>query len=487
MRYIVLSLALAACSGHARDVEHVPAPEEGPATDSEPIRPGSTGGDRIGERVPSPAPPAPLTPVPTYPPYPSPPAPAVSPPPTVNPGISEKWKAKVGLTTYRSTIHFFDGKVVVNSNGDGWKDQNDPLDGIHILDASSGASTLHISPPGTDEKDANGVALTKDFLVFGTDQDLLYKVDWTGSVLWQAQLAGDVEAAPALADFNGDTILDVAVGSEGGLFYTLNGKNGKTLKQVKATAGYYNSPAFVGAAALHDVTGDGVADIFVPSRDGQFRAIDGKKGKILWKHVGGSGMHGSPIVVDTDADGTMEVVFTESYSHVWCAHAKTGSIEWDIELTNPDGGIEGLFGPVGWYPDASCVLISTAWWASHEGVYCLSGSTGQILWRYDHYKRNISSGAAIGDIDGKPGEEAVVGTESGEVLALSSSGQVAWSQALGGPLECTPTIADIDADGLNEVLASANNGTLYAFDTPGKAPASIGYHRGSPHNTGVLP
>ena len=503
MRLIILTLALAACSGPGKESGHVQRPAgETPEAEAEPTAPASSG-ERIGERTPAPPAVSPYAPPPLQWTVPPTAVPGVWPPPVVaahapypttslpagpapNPGISEKWKTEVGLTTYKSTIHYFDGKIVVGSNGDGWKDTSDPLDGVHILDPK-GKTIKQIVPPGTDEKDANGVALTKDHLFFGTDQEILYKTDWSGAVQWSAKLKGDVEAAPALADLNGDTVLDVAVGSEGGFFYTIDGKNGKTLDKVKAASGGYGATGFLGAAALFDVTGDGVADAFVPCRDDVFRAIDGKKGKILWTHSGTSGMHGAPIIVDADGDGSMEVVFTESYSDVYCADAKTGSVKWKATLENPDGGIEGLFSPVGWFPDASCALVSTAWWGSHEGVYCLAGDTGQITWRYGHPKRNITSGAVIGDIDGKPGAEAVIGTEGGQVVALDAQGVPVWSQTLGGSIECTPTLADIDGDGLTEVLAAASNGSLYAFDTPGKAPPVIGYHRVDPTNSGVMP
>jgi hypothetical protein len=406
--------------------------------------------------------------------------------PSVKVKPNEAWKTTVGMTTYKTTIHFYDGKIVLGSNGLGWKDTSDGQDGVYILDAKTGNLMDQIVPPGGDEKDVNGVALTKDAIFFGTDQGVLYKTDWKGKVLWKTLVSGDVEAAPALADLNGDGVLDAVVGSEGGVFYAVSGKKGKVLWTIKAGKSYYGATGFLGAAALYDADGDGVDDVFVPSRDEVFRALGGKNGKLLWQHQGTSSMHGAPIIVDADGDGKMEVVFTECYSDVYCANAATGSIEWKATLQNPDGGIEGLFSPVGWYPDAACVLVATAWWGAQEGVYCIGGKDGKTKWRYNEPQKNISSGAVIGDIDGKPGAEVVFGTEAGAVVALDASGQTVMEHPLGGPVECTPTLADVDGDGLIEIIAAANNGSLYLLETPGQAPPVIGYHRGDPQNRGNL-
>lgn len=400
--------------------------------------------------------------------------------------VSERWRARIGLTTYRSTIHFFNNKIIVNSNGSSWKDSNDPDGGIYIIEPLTGSIIKQIVPPGSGEKDCNGVALNNDDIVFGTDQGIVYTVDWNGKVLWQRELKGDIEAAPALSDLNGDKILDIVTGSEEGILYALNGKDGEIIWEAQAGYGAYDQTGFVATAAFFDATGDGIDDIFIPSRDEVFRVINGKTGKIIWSYKGDSGMHGTPIIVDVDNDGNPEVIFTESYSTVYCADARTGTIKWNTTLKHPGFGIEGLFSPVGWFPDAKCILVATAWWRQNEGVYCLSALDGKIKWRYEEPTHNITSGFVIGDVDGKPGAEAVFGTESGKVIALDKDGNLVWTYMTGGPIECTPTLADIDGDGLIEVIAASNDGFLYAIATPGKAPAVINYHRGSPQNNGNL-
>ncbi len=489
---LLVTAVLAGCPAR-RPASHAPGATEEILTTTGKGKSFENEDPRVGERElwPNPPPLVPYSGGPSTPPMavtdlPLFPTTGIGGAPVPSTGLSVKWKKQIGHTTYRSTIHFFEGRVVVDSNGEGYESDADQLDGVWILNPSDGSTILHIVPPGGGEKDVNGVALTGDALIFGTDQDVLYQVDWQGNVKWQTVLAGDVEAAPALADMNGDTVLDVAAGSEAGVFYVVDGKSAKVMHTTKATQGAYGATGFVGTAALFDATKDSVADVFVPCRDGNFRVIDGKTGVKVWTKQVTSGMHGAPAIADVDGDGVMEVVFTEAYSEVYSADASSGIVEWNVELSNPDGGIEGLFGAPGYYPEAGCVLVGTAWWNQNEGVYCLDGKTGTVLWRYNESKKNITSGFVVGDVDGLPGTEALFGTESGALVALDTTGAPVRRLELGGPVECTPTLADIDGDGLLEILVASNDGFLYALDTQGTQPAAIGYHRGSPQNDGQI-
>lgn len=397
----------------------------------------------------------------------------------------EKWALHIGRTTYKTTLHVVDGKVIVGSNGDDWRAADDDADGVYVIDAANGHLIRQIVPPGGGERDVNGVALAEDgALVFGTDQGTLYKTDAAGQVLWSASLGGDVEAAPALADFDRDGVLDVAVGAEDGDFFMIDGRTGKIRYRYPTGQGDYGQGGFLAPAALFDITGDGVPEIYAPGRDGELRAIDGGQAIVRWSDRRHSGMHSAPIIVDTDGDESVEVVYAESYSTIVAAEPASGRVVWQRELEHPGGGIEGLFGPLGWHPTARCVLVATAWWGEREGVYCV-GPKG-VRWRYEEPRQNITSGVVVGDVDGQPGQEAVFGTESGSVIAVDSMGKRVWSYPTGGPVECTPTLADIDQDGLLEVLVASNDGTLRALETAGKAPAAVGYHRGSPRNDGVL-
>ena len=395
-----------------------------------------------------------------------------------------KWQAPVGLTTYKTTILVQGGQVILGSNGEDWKREDDPLDGVWVLDAATGATRAHLIPPGQGEKDVNGVAIDGDTLVFGTDQGQVYKATKGGTVLWQASIGGDAEAAPGLYHADSDGVPDVAIAAEGGAFHVLSGRTGELMFSIPSAEGDYGQTGFLAPPALLDVTGDGVRDVFAPGRDNWMHAVDGRSGEPLWSNQHSSALHGAPVVARTLGDDRIQLLYTTAYSELHAVDPATGALLWGAELEHPDGGVEGLFGPITWHPGLGCALVSTAWWQELEGMYCV-GPQG-THWRHTEATGNITSGAVIGDVDGRHGFEVVFGTESGRVVAVDGRGEPVWILDIGAPVECTPTLADLDGDGLLELLVASNDGLLRVFDTRGKAPALLGYHRGSTWNQGVL-
>lgn len=121
----------------------------------------------------------------------------------------------------------------------------------------------------------------------------------------------------------------------------------------------------------------------------------------------------------------------------------------------------------------------------------LDQKTGRKRWRHTEPRKNISSGTIIADVDPKKkGNEALFGTESGFLVALDTKGREVLRQGVGGSVECTPTAADLNADGTTDVLVASGDGKLYAFSTEGVAPVagSVGaYVRVDASNSGIWP
>ena len=104
-------------------------------------------------------------------------------------------------------------------------------------------------------------------------------------LIWEAgfSIIGS-QSSPRSVDLNGDGMLDFVIGAGKNEFQAsdqgvlaIDGSDGSLIWSHEATDQMY------GAATFHDVTGDGIPDVFIGGRSPQFRAIDGKTGELLWQ------------------------------------------------------------------------------------------------------------------------------------------------------------------------------------------------------------
>lgn len=91
------------------------------------------------------------------------------------------------------------------------------------------------------------------------------------------------QSSPKATDLNGDGVLDIVIGAGENEFQqsdfgvlALNGKDGKVIWKHPCIDQVY------GSAVFEDINADGVSDIFIGGRSNQLYAIDGKTGENIW-------------------------------------------------------------------------------------------------------------------------------------------------------------------------------------------------------------
>lgn len=202
--------------------------------------------------------------------------------------------------------------------------------------------------------------------------------------------------------------------------------------------------------------------------NGQNEASDGvyvlapKTGKLL-RFIPTPGK-GDKDVAGVALDGTSAVVFSTDNGQVVRARLDDGALLWKASLSGkvrPAPALGQLNG-VG----ALDVVIG----AENGELSALDGDSGRALWTKmtgvnDYDARGFVAAAAIADLDADGLDDVVAGARDGALVAYSGrDGHELWSERDGSGIHASPSIGDFDGDGRLEVLAAWSYSRLAIFD-----------------------
>ncbi|WP_053202647.1 FG-GAP-like repeat-containing protein [Jiangella muralis] len=303
-------------------------------------------------------------------------------------------------------------------------------------------------------------------------------LDGAGHEVWShvfADLPAPTFAGPngvylwTFGDFTGDGHLDVYVGANKAGYNTevsriLDGRDGALLatrdNDGPGHAGGQFGP-WVGPPAAADLDGDGVDNALFLAADLLYdvNGTDFADPGIVQGHVG---LYHTPILVDVDGDGALEVVLAAGFDYldvVTFASAPAGSTLWRVD-TVPGAHLGRQPGIADVDGDGRLELGVLLNDGSFE---CRDAATGALRWTFDVGAAGSAVTTLDVDRDGRP--EFVVGTVDGRVVCLTADGdlpRVKWTVQLGHKLGDV-IAADVDGDGRSELLVTADDGYLYVI------------------------
>ena len=292
---------------------------------------------------------------------------------------------------------------------------------------------------------------------------------------WPQIPGGYVGDSPVRADMDEDDIPEIVTGT-GSPYYAYNWNPDASLVPNWPV----NLTQNVTGQAVGDVNNDGELEFVCTSTTLWNKRVwvISADGQILheWQPIAinGTGSSNSPVLADLDSDGDLEIILG-GYAEIWCWH-HDGTLYWAEVLPRGGDVSQIAVGDLDGDGDLEVVVCNTTRvfllnhdGTLHEGDWPVAIPSGSWVWSSPEH-----SGPVIADIDGDGMQEIVLngycnyhGNYHWFLIAFNPDGSIVRGFPCIEPADyapaCSPTILDIDGDGDIEICSYAEDHPSPAF------------------------
>lgn len=300
--------------------------------------------------------------------------------------------------------------------------------------------------------------------------------------LWKVPLASTSFGGGAVADVNGDGIVDVAFCTYFGdsKVRVLSGKDGKEIWTFDAATRPGAGDACLDASCRFvDLDGDGGLELVVPiSNSSQVLAFDAATGARRWTYQAGAGeCIDTPPWIGT-IDGALRVVVGTFKGRLHVIDGRTGAAARTVQVVG-SGAVQSCPVVMDLNGDGHEDLVATSFKGDGQLVAADGAVRGDAkegdataprsgpaelarsLWRMQTDSTMLYHGPSVGDLDGDGAADLVIGAYDGKVYAVKKDGTKLWTTGKIEQYIMGPTaIADLDGDGTSEVIVAGDKVTV---------------------------
>lgn len=300
----------------------------------------------------------------------------------------------------------------------------------------------------------------------------------TPSIKWWYDVNDASFGQSAAGDIDGDGFLEVVFGCyrNDSSFYALNANNGTLLWKYNTHTASAEGCNDV-APLIFDIEDDGLVEVIVPSScNPKTFCFNGSTGTIKWE-INTRGSDSPPVIADVDNDGNLEILHGEFGGYVKSINAEIGSDAWELPV-DLNSWIQTAPTIVDLDNNGQLDFVVGTWnFNDLDSVYAFRGDNQQKLWSYPIHDV-MYHGTAVTDLDNDGKPELVIGSYNDTLYCINGeNGTTKWKyKANGGYIGSPATIADIDNDGICDVvftsaykvIALSNNGIeKWTYNIPG--------------------
>ncbi len=183
----------------------------------------------------------------------------------------------------------------------------------------------------------------------------------------------------------------------------------------------------------------GFFNISILVGDTSFRTYDYQ---LLWKTKANLCIASSPAIADINKDGYLEAVYSSCDGYLYVVNASNGRILWKY-ITGGEFADPTIYDLDG---DGYLEILTVG---ASGNLYCLN-SNGSARWVVRD--RMFSGSPVVGDVNGDGKPDIVMGSNDGYVYIISINGSVEAHVRVGDMPVSTPSLSDIDSDGVDEIV-----------------------------------